>query len=63
MGLRLREGIDPARFAAIRGAPLDEARIADLLEHEMIERTADGHIRVTPDGMAVLDSVVADLAA
>ena len=63
MGLRLREGIDPARFAAIRGAELDAARIADLIAHDMIEQTPHGRIRVTPGGMAVLDSVVADLAA
>jgi putative oxygen-independent coproporphyrinogen III oxidase len=62
MGLRLREGIDPARFAALRGRELDKSRIDDLLAHAMIEMTPDGRIRVTPGGMAVLDSVVADLA-
>ena len=30
MGLRLAEGIDPARYAAFSGRPLDPARIAVL---------------------------------
>ena len=30
MGLRLAEGIDPARYATLAGRPLDEARIATL---------------------------------
>ena len=63
MGLRLREGIDPARFQTIRGAALDPARVNDLLQHNMIERTRDGRLRVSPGGFAVLDAVVADLAA
>ncbi len=63
MGMRLREGIDAARFAQLRGHSLDAERIASLVEDGMIEQTADGRIRVTREGMAVLDSVVADLAA
>lgn len=63
MGLRLQEGIDIGRFRAIRGADLDRTRIADLLEHGMIEMIDDDHLRVSRDGFAVLDAVVADLAA
>ena len=63
MGMRLREGIDPARYAALRGQPLDPAQIRSLREHGMIEVTPQGRIRVTREGMAVLDAVVADLAA
>jgi putative oxygen-independent coproporphyrinogen III oxidase len=63
MGLRLREGIDPQRFAAIRGAALDPARISELLHHNMIEQMDDGRLRVSREGFAVLDAVVADLAA
>ena len=63
MGLRLAEGIDPERFAAISGRELDADRIASLIEDRMVERTADGRLRVTPEGFPVLDSVVADLAA
>ncbi|NDA46046.1 MAG: coproporphyrinogen III oxidase [Alphaproteobacteria bacterium] len=63
MGLRLAEGIDPVRFEAIAGRPLDDYRIATLIEDGMIEKTDEGHLRVTSEGFPVLDSVVADLAA
>jgi oxygen-independent coproporphyrinogen-3 oxidase len=63
MGLRLAEGIDPQRYAAFSGHPLDEARIAALGAEGMVEQTPDGRLRVTPAGFPVLDAVVADLAA
>jgi oxygen-independent coproporphyrinogen-3 oxidase len=63
MGLRLAEGIDIARFAAVAGRPLDPARIATLCEHGLVETTSDGRLRVTLPGFPVLDAVVADLAA
>jgi oxygen-independent coproporphyrinogen-3 oxidase len=63
MGLRLREGIDPARFRLIAGRSLDEARIGDLVANAMIERLPEGRLRVTREGLPVLDAVVADLAA
>lgn len=63
MGLRLAEGIDPDRFARLSGRPLARSRIADLVAHGMVEVTADGRLRVTPEGFPVLDAVVADLAA
>ncbi len=63
MGLRLAEGIDPLRYAALAGRPLDPARIAALREHGLVETTAAGHLRVSMPGFPVLDAVVADLAA
>ncbi|MGB6543258.1 MAG: radical SAM family heme chaperone HemW [Xanthobacteraceae bacterium] len=63
MGLRLAEGIDIARFAAVAGRPLDPTRIATLCEHGLVETTSDGRLRVTLPGFPVLDAVVADLAA
>jgi putative oxygen-independent coproporphyrinogen III oxidase len=63
MGLRLAEGIDARRFAALAGRPLDEARIAALREHGLIATEPAGRLRVTPAGFPVLDAVVADLAA
>jgi putative oxygen-independent coproporphyrinogen III oxidase len=63
MGLRLAEGIEPARFTAISGRELDPKRIAILSEEGAVEATADGRLRVTPSGFPVLDAVVADLAA
>jgi putative oxygen-independent coproporphyrinogen III oxidase len=63
MGLRLAEGIDPQRFAAVAGRELDAARIAALREYGLVETTPDGRLRVSLPGFPVLDAVVADLAA
>jgi putative oxygen-independent coproporphyrinogen III oxidase len=63
MGLRLAEGIDPKRYAALAGRPLDPHRIAILREEGAIVVEADGRLRVTQAGFPVLDAVVADLAA
>jgi oxygen-independent coproporphyrinogen-3 oxidase len=63
MGLRLAEGIDPERYKALSGRPLDERRIAVLREEGAIAVDADGRLRVTQAGFPVLDAVVADLAA
>jgi oxygen-independent coproporphyrinogen-3 oxidase len=63
MGLRLAEGIDPRRYAALSGRPLDSDRIALLREEGAIAVGADGRLRVTRSGFPVLDAVVADLAA
>jgi putative oxygen-independent coproporphyrinogen III oxidase len=63
MGLRLAEGISIPRYEEISGRRLDPMRIAMLLEHGLVEETADGRLRVTLPGFPVLDAVVADLAA
>ena len=63
MGLRLREGIDPQRFFLVAGRPLDRERIDSLAADGMIERRPDGRLRITRDGLPLLDAVVADLAA
>jgi putative oxygen-independent coproporphyrinogen III oxidase len=63
MGLRLSEGIDPARFVALAGRPLDPDRIASLNVDGFVETTPEGRLRVTRTGFPVLDAVVADLAA
>ena len=63
MGLRLGEGVDPARFAALAGRPLDQGRIDSLVDDGLVERSSTGRLRVTREGFPVLDMVVADLAA
>ena len=63
MGLRLAEGIDPARFAAVAGRPLDPLRIKQLSAQGFVESDGQGFLRVTKAGFPVLDAVVADLAA
>jgi putative oxygen-independent coproporphyrinogen III oxidase len=63
MGLRLAEGIDPARYARLADRPLDPRRVALLHEHGAVETTASGKLRLTLAGFPVLNAVVADLAA
>ena len=63
MGLRLAEGIDPARYATLAGRSLDETRVEALRENGLLETTAAGRLRVSLPGFPVLDAVVADLAA
>jgi putative oxygen-independent coproporphyrinogen III oxidase len=63
MGLRLAEGIDPARFEVLAGWPLVREQVADLAGHGLIETTSEGRLRVTAAGFPVLDAIVADLAA
>jgi oxygen-independent coproporphyrinogen-3 oxidase len=63
MGLRLREGLDLSRWHALSGRALDPDREAFLIDHGFLERLGNSRIRCTPQGMLVLDAVVADLAA
>ncbi len=63
MGLRLREGIDVARYSALSGRTLKRRQIDDLAGYGFIREDARGRLRVTPQGMPLLDTVVADLAA
>jgi len=63
MGLRLAEGIDPERYAALSGRAIDPRRVAVLRDEGAIAVDADGRLRVTQAGFPVLDAVVADLAA
>jgi len=63
MGLRLVEGIDPKRYAALSGRSIDLARVAMLAGDGFVELMPNGRLRVTLAGFPVLDAVVADLAA
>ncbi len=63
MGLRLREGIDPARFATLSGRSLDPRQVDELKRIGFVETLPNGNLRVTDKGWPVLDAVVADLAA
>jgi len=62
MGLRLREGVDLARWQMLSGRDPDPDREGFLIEHGFIERLGNSRLRCTPAGMLILDSVVADLA-
>ncbi|WP_439614878.1 radical SAM family heme chaperone HemW [Shinella sp.] len=62
MGLRLKEGVDLARWQTLSGRDLDPDREQFLIEHGFIERLGNSRLRCTPAGMLILDAVVADLA-
>lgn len=62
MGLRLVEGIDLPRYEALSGRALSNSRIAVLQEEGLVETIGNTRLRATPQGMIVLDAVVADLA-
>ncbi len=63
MGLRLKEGIDPARYRALTGRDLDEARIRELEEQGFLARRPGSRLAVTREGFPVLNAVVGQLAA
>jgi putative oxygen-independent coproporphyrinogen III oxidase len=62
MGLRLAEGIDEKRLAAIDGRRLDEARLQELEAQGLIERSLN-RLRATDAGRLVLDRLIVELAA
>jgi putative oxygen-independent coproporphyrinogen III oxidase len=66
MGLRLHEGIDLDHVAhrtdTARGALVDADRIATLAQHALVEQQGS-RLRVTPAGMLLLDSILAEIVA
>jgi oxygen-independent coproporphyrinogen-3 oxidase len=62
MALRLSEGIDLARLAAIGGPPLDQRRIEALAHQGLIERGGE-RLAATPKGRLVLNRLILELAA
>ena len=57
MGLRLAEGIDAGRYAALAGEPVPELRIAELADLGLVARD-HGRLRVTAKGRPLLDAVL-----
>ena len=57
MGLRLAEGVDLRRHAALAGQPLDDARLNELSEMGLVSR-ADGRLTVTYQGFSLLNGVL-----
>ncbi len=62
MSLRMREGMKPARFAALSGAPLPEGEIAWLIKQGLLARPSPDTLAVTEKGRLVLDYVLTQLA-
>ena len=62
MGLRLAEGIDEKRLAAIDGRKLDEARLQYLQAKGLVRRSSN-RVQATGKGRLVLDRLIVELAA
>lgn len=60
MGLRLAEGIDPARYRALAGRGLPQDRLDQLSELGMIKDNSD-LITVTRQGRMVLNAILSEL--
>jgi oxygen-independent coproporphyrinogen-3 oxidase len=63
MGLRLAEGIDLDRLAALTGFAPHKTALADLTRSGLIERSFGNRLRATPAGRIVLDQVVLRLSS
>jgi putative oxygen-independent coproporphyrinogen III oxidase len=62
MSLRLSEGSDLERFAALNGRPLDGATLSSLEDLGMVERRA-GRLLATAQGRMVLNAILRQLLA
>lgn len=60
MSLRLAEGSDLNRYAALSGQPVSAEKIQDLVNQGLLERTAD-RIRTVGAGRMVLNAVLREL--
>ena len=60
MGLRLREGINKNRYSNLSGYPLNQNRIADLIDLNFIQ-DRNGIISTTKQGFNVLNSILRTL--
>ena len=61
MSMRLAEGMDMARFAALNGAPLDGAAVESLLDLALVQVNG-GRIMATRTGRPVLNAILRELA-
>jgi oxygen-independent coproporphyrinogen-3 oxidase len=60
MGLRLDEGVAPARIEALRGRPLNRQKLGWLAEQGLLVHS-DDRLRLTPRGRALTDAIVTEL--
>lgn len=62
MGLRLTEGLDLARLAALGGGRPSDTTVDGLADLGLVERIDEARIRATRSGRLVLNAVVAELS-
>ena len=63
MGLRLTEGLDLDRMAALSGFRPSERAIDTLAAHGLVERLTPGRLRATREGRIILNEVVLRLSS
>ena len=61
MGLRVSEGFDLDRYAALAGRGIDSGKIAGLKSMGLIKREGS-RLKATPDGRKLLNALIAELA-
>ncbi len=62
MGLRLTNGIMPERFAALAGQPINQAQVDTLITDGFLETSETGALRVTAQGVPVLNTIIEHLS-
>ncbi len=62
MGLRLTEGLDLNRIAAIDGTRPSAKTVDGLIAHGLLRRIGNARIAATDDGRLVLNAVIAELS-
>ncbi|SNY90468.1 coproporphyrinogen III oxidase, anaerobic [Cohaesibacter sp. ES.047] len=62
MGLRVKEGINLDRYAAMAGRSISDRRIDDLVSEGLLDRIEPRRIRATRKGFLLLNALVAELA-
>ena len=60
MGLRITEGIDTTRLENLAGAKIDTTALTHLTKLGLIEQSGS-HLRTTPQGRLLLNSVIGEL--
>lgn len=61
MGLRIAEGIDMDRYAALAGREIDSSKLAGMTSMGLIKRHGQ-RLMATADGRKLLNAVIAELA-
>jgi oxygen-independent coproporphyrinogen-3 oxidase len=61
MGLRIREGVEIAALEALRGAPLDQEKFADLRALGLLAAVEE-RLRLTPQGKLLANRVALELS-
>jgi oxygen-independent coproporphyrinogen-3 oxidase len=62
MGLRIAEGIDMDRYAALAGREIDSSKLAGMKSMGLVKRHGQ-RLMATPDGRKLLNAVIAELAS